>query len=337
MLDWTRKPFAGSGAVSVCLWPVESMSAGDRTIPKSKPPRKKRKPASGATARKRRTRPAPPPPPDRRAMEGYLAGLIGRRGESALDAAQSVMYDAWDAPTKQKRVALARKALQLSPLCADAYVLLAEDTARSVAEAIDIYRKGVEAGELALGEEAFEHDVGHFWGILETRPFMRARSGLAQALWFMGEREEAIAHYRDMLRLNPNDNQGIRYLLVACLMEMGRDEDLDALLKEYDGDGSAAWTFTQALASFRREGNTEGSRALLAAALASNAHVPDYLLGERTLPRTAPEDMTMGGEDEAAEYVRDFGAGWERTPGAAVWLHDALPRPPRQKRSRGLH
>jgi len=208
-------------------------------MPRSKPPRKK-KPASGATARKRPSRPAPPPLPDRRAMEGYLAGLAGRQGESALEAAQNVMYDAWDAATKTKRVALARKALRLSPLCADAYVLLAEETARSVPEAIDIYRKGVEAGELALGEEAFEHDVGYFWGLLETRPYMRARHGLAQALWAMGEREDAIAHYRDMLRLNPNDNQGIRYLLAACLLEMERDDDLDSLLADYDGDGSAA-------------------------------------------------------------------------------------------------
>jgi len=29
--------------------------------------------------------------------------------------------------------------------------------------------KGVEAGERALGKEAFERDRGHFWGVLETR------------------------------------------------------------------------------------------------------------------------------------------------------------------------
>lgn len=244
------------------------------------------------------------------------------------------MYDAWDAPTKQKRVALARKALALSPLCADAYVLLAEEEARSAPEAADIYRKGAEAGELALGEEAFEHDVGYFWGILETRPYMRARLGLAQALWFMGEREEAIAHYRGMLRLNPNDNQGVRYLLAACLLEMDCSDNLDALPADYDGDGSAAWTYTQALASFRREGDTEGSRACLAEALESNAHVPDFLLGERKPPRTAPGYITWGGEDEAAEYLHDLGAGWERTPGAIAWLAEAALRPAKSKPNR---
>jgi Tetratricopeptide repeat len=41
---------------------------------------------------------------------------------------------------------------------------------------------------------------------------MRARAGLAATLDALGDVEAAIGHYRDMLRLNPGDNQGIRYL-----------------------------------------------------------------------------------------------------------------------------
>ena len=166
---------------------------------------------------------------------------------------------------------------------------------------------------------------------------MRARSRLAQALWASGEREEAIGHYRDMLRLNPDDNQGIRYLLAACLLTIARYDDLDTLLKEYNGDGSAGWTYTQALASFRHEGDTKRSRNLLTAAAASNGHVPAYLLGERKLPQTRPDYITMAGEDEAIEYVREFGPGWERTPGALAWLRDTWPQLPRPKRGRGRH
>jgi hypothetical protein len=64
--------------------------------------------------------------------------------------------------------------------------------------------------------------------------------------------------------------------------------------------------------------------------------VPAYLLGEKKLPRTSPEYLTMGGEDEAIAYVRDFGAGWERVSGALAWLHDTWPQLPRPKRGRGL-
>src|SRR6185369_16919953 len=107
--------------------------------------------------------------------------------------------------TSRSRIALARKALGISPLCADAYVLLAEEAARSVEEARDYYTKGVEAGELALGPHGFEEYAGHFWGFLETRPYMRARAGLASALLKLGDIDSAIGHFSDMLKLNPND------------------------------------------------------------------------------------------------------------------------------------
>jgi hypothetical protein len=42
------------------------------------------------------------------------------------------MYEAWERTTPSSRIALARKALGISPLCADAYVLLAEEAARSI-------------------------------------------------------------------------------------------------------------------------------------------------------------------------------------------------------------
>src|SRR3546814_18004768 len=53
-------------------------------------------------------------------------------------------------------------------------------------------------------------------------PYMRARAGLAITLWRLGDQQAAIDHYRAMLILNPNDNQGIRYLLATALL--ARDE-----------------------------------------------------------------------------------------------------------------
>ncbi|MGA7495151.1 MAG: hypothetical protein WBX00_00315, partial [Isosphaeraceae bacterium] len=149
--------------------------------------------------------------PDRRAMEGvmrgFLGGLVGPREETPLSKAQDLMYKAFDSHDPMKRVELAKKALELSPDCADAYVLLAEQAKRRK-EALELFEKGVAAGERALGPEAFREHVGHFWGLIETRPYMRAREGLASLLWTAGRRHEAIGHLQDMLRLNPNDNQG---------------------------------------------------------------------------------------------------------------------------------
>src|SRR3954469_9732173 len=155
----------------------------DQKMPVSKKPRAK-------VASTRPSKAASPPAlPDRRGMESFLSAITGRGGDTATAKAQDVMYDAWEQTASRSRIALARKALGISPLCADAYVLLAEEAARSIEEARDYYAKGVEAGELALGPEGFKEYAGHFWGFLQTRPYMRAGAGLAAALMKLGDTE----------------------------------------------------------------------------------------------------------------------------------------------------
>lgn len=255
-------------------------------------------------------------------------GKLLRKGEpesirTPLEEAQDLMYDAWDSSGK-RRVELARKALTISADCADAYVLLAEETVRSLREAKDLYAQGVKAGERAIGERAFKKDIGHFWGILETRPYMRARAGLAQCLWFLGERQEAIGHYTDMLRLNPNDNQGIRYLLLHCLLEEGADEAAKKLLDQYKGDASASWLYSRALWLFRRDGSSAKAKALLREALEYNPYVPPYILGRKKLPRQLPVYAGFGDENEAIDYAAEAFEVWRKTPGALEWLASSL-------------
>ncbi len=274
--------------------------------------------------------------PDRAAMQAFRSSHRGRALEAKLNQAQEVIYRAWETSGRRACITLARRALEISPLCTDAYVLLAEESAKSLQEARDLYAKGVEAGELALGPRSFKEDVGHFWGLLETRPYMRARCGLAQTLWAMGEGDAAIAHYRDMLRLNPNDNQGIRDLLAACLLAIGDDAGLAQLLKQYDEDAGTTWSYTKALLAFRTGGDGKQARSRLAEALESNAHVPAYLSGEKKLPDEPPAYVTWGGEDEAAEYARAHGTAWHATPGAVDWLAHATAEhaQPRKRRRR---
>ena len=232
------------------------------------------------------------------------------------------MYQAWEA-TGARRAQLARKALQTSPDCADAYALLAEEKARNVEEARDFFAQGVAAGERALGSEAFEEDAGHFWGIIETRPYMRAREGLALCLWELGERKAAVEHLRDMLRLNPGDNQGLRYTLLDWLLAMSRDEEAGALLAQHDDDDTAAWLYNHALWTFRREGDGPEARRRLKEAIAGNRHVPAYLLVRKHLPSQLPEAVSLGGEDEAATYATDALRNWQSTDGALSWLAGA--------------
>jgi tetratricopeptide (TPR) repeat protein len=261
-----------------------------------------------------------------------MARKLVENSQEALNRAQDLAYDAWEAGTAKRRVALAEKALAISPLCADAYVLLAEHAEDGSDKQLDLWRRGVDAGRKALGDAAFDEYAGEFWGFLETRPYMRARFGLARALWMRGIPGEAIDHLREILRLNPNDNQGARYVLAALLVEAGRDNDLSILLKAYPDDAAGAWSWTAALAAFRRAGDSKDSRTQLAQALADNGLVPAYLLGEKPIPKRLPSYISPGGEDEAIYYALDFSAGWVNTRGAIDWLRKHAPKPNAIKR-----
>jgi hypothetical protein len=295
-----------------------------------KKPRPKKGPKGSAGKAPKRAKPRPGGPaglPDRRAIEGKMWNMFGASAGPGgpLDEAQQIMYSAFDERSPAKRAALARKALGRSPDCADAYVLLAEQ-ADSAKEALHLYEQAVAAGERALGPRAFREDVGHFWGLLETRPYMRAREGLAVALWSAGRREEAAAHARDMLRLNPNDNQGVRYTLAAWLLDLGRDDELARLLDQYD-EGTAAWAYNRALLAFRRHGDSAEAGARLAEARKANPHVPDYLVGRTPLPSEQPPYYGLGDDNEAVIYVGGALSAWRSTPGALAWLRAATAEP----------
>lgn len=253
-------------------------------------------------------------------MESYLAAFGGRSRNDAIGRAQNVMYQAWEATDSRQRMALAHKALSISPLCADAYNLLAEE-AETAEEARALYARGLEAGELALGRQGFEEYEGHFWGFLETRPYMRARAGLAVSLLKLGEEDTAVEHFRAMLRLNPNDNQGIRYLLLACLLRRGDAEAVKALLSSYGDEWSGYWLYTRALIAYRNgEAADPATVKLVREAWSANKHVPGILAGTMQLVTSTSSYVTVGGPDEATDYVRECGPASKTTPGAIAWL-----------------
>jgi len=239
--------------------------------------------------------------------------------DTPLEKAQGLVFQALETSGKAKRMQLAYQALEVCPDCADAYVLLAEGKTRNLEEARRFYEAGVRAGERALGEERFQNEAGHFWGIVETRPYMRARNGLAQCLWETGKHDEAVGHYRDMLRLNPNDNQGNRYLLAVGLLEMGEIDALEELLGQYD-EPTAAWLYTRALTTFLREGDVPDARRRLLEAFEHNRHVPAYILGKKKMPGKIPERIVFGDKSEAVDYAAEFGMGWLQARGAIHWL-----------------
>ncbi len=239
--------------------------------------------------------------------------------DTPLKQAQQVAYDAMEA-TGRRRVMLARRALEISEDCADAWVILAEEDAKTFEQALEYARKGVAAGERALGKEYFEWEGASFWLDVDTRPYMRALMVLADLLWMTGEKDEAIDVYQKILRLNPGDNQGVRHVLADLFAEADRDDVFEDLLEGYEDDPMAAIRYAKALWLFRKSGAGPEADEALEEAMEGNPFVPQYLLGRRRLPARLPEYHGYGDRDEAVAYVDSARKGWVVTEGALAWL-----------------
>jgi tetratricopeptide (TPR) repeat protein len=241
---------------------------------------------------------------------------------SLLVRAQKLAWKAFETSDVERRMHLAQQALQLSGDCADAYTILSRAVS-DPRQALLLLERGLAAAERSLGPDALADAVGRFWALDETRPYMRARQALAECLWTLGMGDEAVAHLHEMLRLDPADHQGIRYLLAAHLLQLGRDAEFDRLMKNYDEPGAFV-AFSRALREFRRSGDSPAARRLLAKARTANAHIVPRLLHGPSSTEELPESFSPGNADEALLYVADFGGGWKETPGAITWLRQAV-------------
>jgi tetratricopeptide (TPR) repeat protein len=261
-------------------------------------------------------------------INAYLSTLSGKPlgealpdrsgNESDQDKAQELVYQALEASSPLKATRLIEEALKLDPNNVDALNFKAENSG-DIGLAIQYYQQAVEAGKQALGDE-FEGYKGHFWGFHETRPFMRAKAGLAGALYFVGRFQEAIQHYWEMLELNPNDNQGIRYSLAALLLEHNDFQGYEKLHKLFADDGMAASLYNHALYLFKTEGGTPRSDKALKTALKQNRFVPAFLLGKKKIPEQLPDYYGFGDENEAISYVASSMLLWKKTPMALMWM-----------------
>src|SRR5690625_723065 len=228
---------------------------------------------------------------------------------SPRDEAQDLLYDAQEAHGINRRKMI-EEALKIYPNSPDAYLLLAEDT-NSDLEFGEYLRKAVQVGEKDLGKAFFLENKGHFWMMIETRPYMRAKAMYADFLYETGAEEEAFKQYEEILRLNPNDNQGIRYILLTLYIETEQFKKAQELISEFGDEGTANFLFNKVLVDYYINGLTTQTKTLIKEAKQQNPFVKDYLLGKKKLPLKHHTHIGIGDETEAIAYAEDHIHLWQ--------------------------
>lgn len=264
-------------------------------------------------------------------INALIASLTGPSAHEGLDdaeadrkdEAQQIAFDAMEAETEAEAHTLAKRALRLDPDCVDALVLMNDLNAPTRKARIEGLKKAVEAGERALGTKFIKKNTGHFWLLLETRPWMRALGRLATELKEAGLNLDAIGIYERMLELNPNDNQGVRDPLLGLYLTVGDLKVAGALLKKYEEDALANFAWGRVLERFLA-GDRAGAKAALEIARAANRHVELYLTARKPLPEDPPEMYSPGSEEEAVLLLSNLGDAWAAHKEATFWLFDEL-------------
>jgi len=238
--------------------------------------------------------------------------------QSNADKANDLMYDAYDATPAQGKK-LAKEALKLHPQNIRALNYLAEQE-KSPEGALKLYQKAVEYGKEQLGETYFKENKGHFWLMIETRPYMTAKLGFAQCLEALDWQDEAIKEYDEMLELNPGDNQGVRYMLASLLLYTGKYKAFNELYKKFKDEESTFWLFNYALYLFATEGPTAKANRALALANKENSNVIDVMTQRKVLAKNPQGYYSPGDENEAAYYLMDNFKSWLNVEDTLDWL-----------------
>jgi pentatricopeptide repeat protein len=254
----------------------------------------------------------------------FIDGLMGKpipsfpkESLTTKEQAQDLIFEAIEL-ADDDGYQLALKALQMDSDCIEAYEYLG--SLEPIFEtAILYYKNGIGIAKRIYAKTHFKDGIGNFWMIHETRPFMRCMQALADCLRHMGRFHDAISIYEEMIRLNPNDNQGVRDQLLLYLLRINEYNKFIKYDKLYIDDLGAFASFNRALFAFKTLGSSSRSNGILQEAAKSNKFVIPRLL-MKTIPDEFPEVYGMGDENEAIYYCFFAHQIWHETKDAIDWI-----------------
>jgi tetratricopeptide (TPR) repeat protein len=235
--------------------------------------------------------------------------------------AQDLTYGALETEDLGEALRLVHEALELDPDCTDAQRLMVALLPTSVENRLHLMREVVEKAERGMSKSFVQKNTGHFWGMVSTRPYMRAKQHLGELLAETRDFEGAIATFEQMLKLNPKDNQGMRSPLLGLYLAANRPEAADHLMSLYEGeeDLDACFAWARVLERWL-SGKVDDAKAALAKARKMNRFTEPYLTGSRELPRQAPEYYRPGDDTEAQVCGTQLSVAVESHPSFRDWL-----------------
>ena len=234
-------------------------------------------------------------------VQKYNAGEIEYEN-TILDDAYELLEKAENAKSETQAIKYAKEAYEMCHDCFDAilFQMRLENNPITRMKLLEYEKSKL------TDEKYFEKDnLGHFYGIFETRPYIRGLYAKADCLILDGKIKQARDVCKEILRLNKNDNTGSRYLLMAIYAFLEEENDMLKLYKKYPEEGLEM--LFPLFILYYKQGNDTKAKEYLDRINESNPDFIRFFKGRMKKNKKVPEGYYSKGETfEVLAYFMQY-------------------------------
>ena len=144
-----------------------------------------------------------------------------------------LLEEAYNATSKTKAIKLAKQALEIYPDNIDAECFIAEFEENQIKKLSKMEAIIEKAKKILEKDNMFEQEnMGHFWGMIETRPYMRARNRKITILMDLGRYTEAIKECEKLYKKFNEYSAFMLFPMVIMYFKKGEYKKSKKILKD---------------------------------------------------------------------------------------------------------
>ena len=250
---------------------------------------------------------------DENNLNERLQEFIKKYNSSEIDYENTILDDAYEllekaenAKSKTQAIKYAKEAYDICPGCFDA-ILFQVHLEDNPLKRWKLLEEGLKFEKDRLEDEGyFEKDnIGLFYGMFETRPYVRGLYAKADYLILDGKIKQARDICKEILRLNQNDNMGSRYLLMAIYAYFEEENDMLKLYKKYPEE--ALEMLFPLFILYYKLGNDKKAKEYLSRINKANPHFIKFFKGTMKENTGIPyRHYAKGDSSEVIMYFREY-------------------------------
>lgn len=167
----------------------------------------------------------------------------------------------------------------------------------------------------AIPKDFDEKNAQIMWGFLDNRPFLRTFQAIGTEMMKEKDYEKASKKFEFGINVNPDDNQGMRYLLLECFFHLHDPVKALELIKKYKDDWSIDFEYGSVLANYQSGKLQKAEKSLRSAVSEFPFGAKEILKKRHKEPKNDGFGVVHGSEYEAYDYWMRTSQFWTETDG----------------------